>query len=136
MVTQEVDRTRVVVASHLATGKRRVRQLEPRLGRRRDVLVAGRGVDEHDQLVKRERLLGGCSQLDVAVVRRVESASEEPDHGTYSSDSWPISTVAPRFAPASRSTRASSSAAGGGPTTRKPSSVRMRLQRRSRGWGR
>jgi len=72
----------------------------------------------------------------VAVVGRVERAPEQPDHGTNSNASSPTSTEEPRFAPASRRTRSSSSAPGGVPTTRKPSSVRSRLHGRAFGCGR
>ena len=58
------------------------------------------------------------------------------DHGTNSNDSSPTSTSAPLRAPASRSARSSSSSLGGVPTTRKPPSVRSRLQGRAFGCGR
>ncbi len=65
----------------------------------------------------------------MTVVRRVERPAEESGHGTNSNDSSPTSTAVPFLAPASRRARSSSASPGGVPTTRKPSSVRSRLQR-------
>ncbi len=117
-------------------GERGARQLEAHLGRRVHILVArGRG-HGHDHLVQVERLPRRLHERDMPVVRRVERTAEEADHGTNSNDSSPTTTGVPRRAPASRRARSSSASPGGAPTTRKPSSVRSRLQGRTFGWGR
>ena len=101
-----------------SSGERRPRELEPRLGRRRrPSLWPGRRGDEHDARDRGRAPPSPCrSERDVAVVRRVERAAEEPDHGTNSNVSSPTSTSSPARAPAARSARSSSSSLGGVPT--------------------
>ena len=55
-------------------------ELEADVRRRRDRACARVGRDEHEQLVEAELALRRAGERDVAVVRRVERAAEEPDH--------------------------------------------------------
>ncbi len=134
--TQHVDGPGVSVERDALAREGGAGELETTRRRRIHLLVSGRPGHEHDDVVEAKRLPGRPHELDVAVVGRVEGAAEEPDHGTYSYDSAPTSTAAPRRAPASRRARSSSAGDGGDPTTRKPPSVRRRLQRRALAWGR
>ena len=111
-------------------------QLEPQRRRRLDLLVPRIGRDDHDRLLQAERGTRSAEQRDMTEVWRIERAAEDPGHGMNWNDSSPSWTFTPRRAPASRSARSSSSSLGGVPTTRKPSSVRIRLHGRAFGSGR
>src|SRR5438128_802061 len=132
-LSEHVERPRVWVELDAEVRERRSGELEARLGRRRDVLVPGRGGDEHDRLA--EALAHRLREYDVAVVRRIERAAEQ--HGQESSSSSsPTSTASPVFAPAARSAASSWSPSGALPVTRKPRSVRkIRYPRRAGGRG-
>ena len=119
-LTEHVDRTRVVVEHDLVRREGEPRELEPRLGRGVDVLVARVGDDDDHDPLEAELPLRRVRQRDVAVVRRVERAAEEADHSLSTSVSSPTSTSVPFRAPAARSAASSSSAGGGSPVTRKP----------------
>ena len=70
------------------------------------------------------------SKLDMPVVRRVEGSAEEPDHGTNSNDSVADLDGRALAVRPPRGARARAPPGSGGvPTTRKPRSVRSRLQR-------
>ena len=136
MGAQRVDGARVLVEDDLLVGERRAREVEARRRGSLDALVAGVGGDEHEQPLQAELALRSLRQLDVAVVRGIEGAAEETDHGASSKVSSPTSISAPVRAPAARSARSSSSSLGGVPTTRNPVSVRKSRHVRARGSGR
>ena len=133
-----VHRERVVVEHDL--GREAIegglRQAQARVGVCDDRPMGRIRRDEHDEPLDRQLLERRLRQRHVPVVRRVESAAEDPDHWN-SSASPATSTSSPRFAPASRSACSSSSSPGGLPTTRNPRSVRrIRNTRRASGRGR
>ena len=99
------------------------------------VLVGGIAADEHVEPFELELFECPPRELEVAVVRRVEGAAEEPDHFQIIVSS-PTSTSEPVRAPAARSARSSSSPSGGTPVTRKPRSVRRIRYARAVGSGR
>ena len=118
---ERVDRSRVRV--ELDAGVRDIREREPReleagLGRRRRLLVAGIGDDEDEKRLEPVVLARRSRELDVADVRGIERAAEDPEarlrlgHSCHSSTSPSTSTSTPLRMPAARS--ASSSSAGGG----------------------
>ena len=80
------------------------------------------GDDRDVQLVEAEVLDGRPREREVADVRRVEAAAQDPY--CHSRTSSPISTSWPFRAPAAFSTASSSSPTGASPMIRKPRSVR------------
>ncbi len=92
------------------------------LGRRLGLLVGGVGDDGDVQLAEAEVLDRSPREREVAEVRRVEPAAEDPY--CHSRTSSPISTSWPLRAPAAFKTASSSSPVGASPMIRKPRSVR------------
>ena len=137
-VADGVDGERVLVEHDLVGEiEREPREPQPLLGRRDHLAVARRRRDEHEQPVDRQLLERGPGERDVADLRRVEGAAEDPGRHWNSSTSPSTSTSSPSFAPTSRSARSSSSSEPGVPCTRKPRSVRrIRKRRRWSGFGR
>jgi hypothetical protein len=126
LVAEQFDRIGVLVEPHLRVGQVPEGQpgkLEP--GRRieHSRLVTRFLCHEHEQPVGPELPQRSFRQRDVAEMRRVERAAEDRRRQSVTVSS-PISTSAPVFAPAARSTSSSSSPSGGVPTTRNPRSVR------------
>ena len=116
-VAEHVDGALVRVELDAAAREGGAREAKPALGVEPDPLVARALRDEDDEVLEAELLLGGAGERDVAVVRRVEGASEEPGH-SYSTTSPPKiprassarSTASwPSTEPASRSGHRSSS---------------------------
>ena len=58
------------------SGERELRELEARLGRHRHVLVSRIRDDEDEQPLEAELIDRGARERNVAVVRRVEGASQ------------------------------------------------------------
>ena len=118
---ERIDRARVPV--ELDAGVRDVREREPReleavRGRGGRPLVPGIGDDKDEQLVEAVVITRRAGELDVADMRGIERAAENPEprlrlaHSCHSSTSPSTSTSTPLRIPAARS--ASSSSAGGG----------------------
>src|SRR5919198_1607138 len=77
--TQRVDRSRLLVELDVVVGKGGPCEVEPRAGVLDDVLVTGQRGYEHDEFLEPELPLGRLCERNVAVVRRVEGAAEQPD---------------------------------------------------------
>ena len=126
----------VLVENDLVVGKRRARQAQARLGRRRDRLVPGCGDDEHEQTVDAR---APASRAGRARRGRGAAGRTRRRRGRALAEARPRrrSRRARRPArPAARSARSSSSGGGGVPTSRNPRSVRKSRHGRAFGSGR
>src|SRR5580693_8526261 len=101
MGAQHVDRPRVRIELDDRIREGSAREGEPHVDRRLHPFVPRLLADEHEHLLERERAPRCLDERDMAPVRWIESTPEQPSHGSYSNDSAPSSTVAPRRAPAS-----------------------------------
>ena len=117
---ERVDGSRVTIELDDGRGhliERESREREPRLRRRRRVLVTRLGDDEDEEALDPELRDRRSREREMPVVRRVEHAAENPLY-CHSSSSSPTSTWVPGLIPRPRRASSSSSGAGGAPTTR------------------